>query len=120
MTAPHVGMTVWKYNPNKRVYQFDANGRAVGSPIWRESWELLKIIGETSRSWIIGPEWMASDLGRGEKIAKREWPGSIALSVEDIDRRAFVEKAHQLARRVGNCKDYDTLKKIEAALDAQL
>lgn len=116
MTAPHVGMKVWAFDQSRRVYKHDEKGRAIGGPIWREHWHQLEIVGETSRSWLVGPEWARSQPERASKIAKKDWPGSLACSEEDIDRRAFVEERHKLADLIRQCHDFDTLKKIEAAL----
>lgn len=114
--APHIGMKVWRFDQNRRVYRRDANGRAVGGPIWREHWEPLEIIGETSRSWLIGrPGWKPH---AADKCAKAKWPGPYATSEDDIDRAAFVEGRHALAERVHRCRDFTTLKAVEAALDA--
>lgn len=118
--TPHVGMKVWAFDVNRRVYRRDENGRAVGGPIWREHWAPRFVIGETRVSWLVGDEFMLGKsewFKRADKIAKKDWPGSLALSEEDIDRRAFVEGRWALADRIKSCTDYDTLKKIEAALD---
>lgn len=122
MTAPHIGMKVWRFDENRRVYARNADGKASGGPIWREHWVEAQIIGETRASWLIGhageiKPWM---LKSADKIAKRDWPADIAVSQEDIDRKSFVEDRWELAHRVQNCRDYDTLKAIEAALDAQI
>lgn len=117
-SQPHIGMTVWQFDPNRRVYPRDDNGRAFGGPIWREHWVRLCVIGETSKSWLVGPDWMASQLDRAEKVAKKAWPGNLLTSEAEIERAAFVEQRYRLAERVQKCLDYDTLKTIEAALDA--
>lgn len=118
MTAPHIGQRVWRFDLNRRVYERDADGNARGGPIWREYWEPLVVIGETARSWLVGPEWMAKSPERAMKIAKKDWPGSLATSEEDIERVRFVDQRHKLADRLKLCTDYDTLKAIEKALDA--
>lgn len=41
---------VWIFDENRRIY---AKGK-VSSPIWREHWRKYEVIGETSRSWIVG------------------------------------------------------------------
>lgn len=119
MTTPYVGMKVWTFDQSHRVYARDAKGKAIGGPIWREHWVPLEIVGETSRSWLVGHEWARKNPERATKIAKAAWPANLAVSQEDIDRRAFVETRHGLARTVENCRDYDTLKTIEAALAGQ-
>lgn len=111
--TPYIGMKVWRFDQNRRVYAKDGNGRPVGGrPIWREHWRQLEIVGETSRSWLVG-----AALWRADKVPKKNWPGEYAFSEEEIDRRGYVEDRHRLVRRVQDCRDYDTLKKIEAALN---
>lgn len=116
-TAPHIGMKVWAFDQNRRVYKRDEKGRAIGGPIWREHWQPLEIVGETSRSWLVGPEWAKQHPEQASRVAKKDWPGSLACSEEEIGRRAFVEDRHKLAQRITQCRDFDTLKKIEAALN---
>jgi hypothetical protein len=113
---PNIGMPVWQFDVNRRVYKKNAEGRSVGGPIWREHWVQLEIVSETSRSWLVGrPNWLTKTLG---KYAKRGWPHGLATSQESIDRMAFVEGRYRIAERVGRCQDHDTLKAVEAALDA--
>lgn len=118
--TPHVGMKVWRFDMNRREYERDARGRAVGGPIWRKHWVEEQIVGETRVSWIVGPEWMREprQLSRALKVPKKDWPGSLAVSEEDIDKAAYVEGRHRIAERIRDCRDYDTLKAVEAALDA--
>lgn len=118
MLHPHVGMTVWVYDENHRVYKRDENGRACGGPIWREHWRPMEIVGETSRSWLIGmpglhPKW-------ADKVPKRNFPPpNVATSQDQIDRREFViESRYHLSRRVAECSDYETLKGVSDLLDA--
>jgi hypothetical protein len=48
---------VWVFDCNRRVYPVTAPGEISGSPIYREHWVKREIIGETSRSWLIGAAW---------------------------------------------------------------
>lgn len=122
VTTPHVGMKLWRWNENRRVYGRDPEtGRPTGSPIWREHWEPCEIIGETLRSWLVGSPYMKTwaDMERkADKVAKKDFPGKYATSEEDIEKAAFVEGRFRLAEKVRYCTDYDTLKKVEAALNA--
>ena len=120
--TPHIGMRVWSFDVNRRVYKRDESGKALGGPIWREHWTPCVVVGETRVSWLIGSEWMLDRPDthhRASRVPKKDWPGSLATSEADIDRAAFVEQRHQLAQRIQNCRDFDTLKAIEAALDAK-
>ena len=111
---PKIGDTVWYFDENHRVYECDETGRSRGGPIWREHWRPAEVIGETRVSWIVGTDGRFKEL----RVKKRDWPGNLALSDADIDRRAFVEQAHLIGRRVSRCHDYDTLKAISDLLDA--
>lgn len=116
--TPHIGMKVWRFDINRRVYKRDENGRAIGGPIWREHWVPLEIVGETTRSWIVARPGMPASFGA--KVSKKEWPREWAVSEADIERRDMIENGtNALARRVERCRDYDTLRAIEALLDAQ-
>lgn len=120
MTEPYIGMQVWAFNQNRRVYQRDESGKAIGGPIWREHWEPLVVVGETKVSWLVGPEWMLGcDTSRATKVPKKSWPGVYKTSEAEIDKAAFVEARWSLAQRIQGCRDYDTLKAVESALDSQ-
>jgi hypothetical protein len=56
---------VWVFDENRRVYPKKEPGDLSASPIYREHWVKHPIIGETARSWLIGPTW------RPTKIPKR-------------------------------------------------
>lgn len=93
---------MWVFDINRRVYKKDENGRQYGSPIWREHWRPVKIVGETRVSWI--------DFF-GRKYPKKGSHG-IAYSQTEIEQAAFINDSHKIARLVSQCKDYNTLKKI--------
>lgn len=119
--TPFVGMKLWEYDPNRRIYRRDETGRAIGPPIWREHWVEVEIIGETRVSWLIGHVFMKTWPNmekRAVKLPKREFPGEYLTSIEEIGRKEFVSDRHVLAERIRRCHDYETLKAIEAALDA--
>lgn len=104
-----IGSPVWIFDINHRVYRRGPNGESLGGgPIWREHWVKHEIIGETSRSWVVG-KWYGQ-----RKIPKKgPIPNGICFSEEEIEQRAFVEdNAHRISDLVLRCKDYATLKKI--------
>jgi len=118
-TKPYIGMPVWKFDQNTRVYKKNDKGHTIG-PIWREHWVRLEVVGETSRSWLVGSEWSRKDPSRAMKVPKKDWPGRLATSEEDIDKAAYVnDNRYRISERVQRCNDYDTLKKIEAILEAK-
>lgn len=103
-TTPEVGIgsTVWKFNANRRRYGADRL-----SPIYREHWEPRKIVGETSRSWILDGPW-------GEKIPKkRAERDSLAYSETEINGHCFVEAyRYRIAQEVQRCVDVTKLRAI--------
>ena len=48
---------IWVFDQHRRIYPKDEPGQFSGSPIYREHWVKREIIGETSRSWLIGSAW---------------------------------------------------------------
>ncbi len=100
-----IGSTVWIFDQNRRVYRKTGSSRG---PVWREHWRPEKIIGETSRSWIVGQGWNET------KIPKKGWnPRAVCFGEAEIDRQAFVvEHAYRISDLVRRLDDYDTLKKI--------
>lgn len=118
MQQPHVGMKVWVFDVGQRVHARDAEGNAVGGPIWRKYWVEQQIIGETKRSWLIGPEWMREQLHRARKIFKgKKFPPDILASEAEIDRAAFISNRHRIAERIYSCRDYETLMAVSDILD---
>lgn len=90
-----VGETIWVFDVNRRVYRRDKDGKAYGSPIWREHWVSYKVTGETSRSWLL-------EYG-GKCPKKRDMHDmrKFAFSQAEIDERQWHEDhAHQIRRKV--------------------
>lgn len=90
---PQVGDTVWVFDINRRIYQKPPPGKIYpeGGPIYREHWVAKKIIGETSRSWLVEPTW------RPVKISKRGPHHGICFSIKDVDDACWKnEHAHKI------------------------
>jgi len=106
-----VGDTIWVFDINRRVYREKKPGEvyARGGPIWREHWRPRKVVGETSRSWV---------LERGDKVPKKGAdPACFAFSEADIDRREWVnDNRHKIASMVERCNDYEKLMKLAAVM----
>jgi hypothetical protein len=100
---------IWIFDENRRVYPKDASGRTPfgGSPIWREHWVKVEVIGETRVSWVV--QWY----GELKVPKKGANPARFAFSLEDIERRTFVvENRHGIADAVGRLGDFDKLKAV--------
>lgn len=105
------GQKVYRFDVNRRVYEKDENGRGIGGPIWREHWTPIEVTGETSRSYVLGPEWGQYKLAKNDVHSGKLISGW-ALSEEEIDRHEFIEGAWSIADAVRNVRDYETLKAI--------
>lgn len=92
----------WLFDHNRRRYRKDKNGRECGNPIWREHWWKVKIVGETSRSWISA---------YGHKIPKKGGR-DCAFSEEDIENAAFIQSSYIISDYIRMCKDYEKLKAV--------
>ena len=97
---------VWVYDSNIRHYERDENGKAYGSPIYRESWVKRKVEGETTRSWI---------LEYGYKAPKK--PDRIQAQVLAYDEVELEDKiwkhdnAYKISEKVRSA-DAETLRKV--------
>lgn len=93
----------WVFDQNRRCYRKDENGRSYGSPIWREYWREVTIVGETNRSWITNTGW---------KISKKGGKG-IVFSEEELEALAYVnENAVNISDKVLRLQDANLLKQI--------
>lgn len=103
-----VGDPIWHFQANRRVY---AKGEH-GSPIYREHWVEEKIIGETSRSWLVSPEW------RPTKLAKKELEeGKLdiyKLTLKEVEEDCWIhDNQNRIIQHIQyKVKDYETLKAV--------
>jgi len=115
-----VGSTVWVFDPDRRVYpsKVEKGNLWGGPPIWREHWRPCVIIGETSRSWLVG--YSAGD-PNPRKIGKRDLASGkvhgVLTTSQDLDAACYVnEHAYDIAERVkrlsGGRKAAEVLKQI--------
>lgn len=105
-----VGDPIYQYDMNRRVYRKGKDGHTTGSPITREHWVEKKIIGETTRSWLIGPDWSLTKLPKKD-LAEGKLTG-YCLSLEEVEQRVFVADHRHLISTVVSVQDYDKLKAI--------
>lgn len=115
-SALKVGDTLYRYDVNRRVYSKPSAGRAWGEIIYAEHFQPLKIIGETSRSWLLEHDWKASKAtlsspdarkfgGRGfftaEQMADDIWIHEHRHKIRDMLDRASPAQLRQIAEIVG-------------------
>lgn len=99
-----IGSTVWRFDENRRVYPKDSGIGA--SPIWREHWRPVKIVGETSGSWVAQNDGKINKKAPGQK-----W----AFSQAEIDEREWVEvHRHQIREHILQVTDPAVLRQIAA------
>ena len=109
-----IGDTIYRFDINRRVYQKDANGRATGSPIYREHFSAHRIDGETKFSWLAdgfkinkktmhenvpnysGHQWYTADEMEGA-VWMHEHRHQIMRAIE----RAPITQLRQIAELVG-------------------
>jgi hypothetical protein len=99
-----IGTFCWIFDINRRVYNKDEKGFSHGSPIYREHWIKLKIIDETTRSWI------TSD---GTKLSKMNPPNGVVFSEEELNDIVFIhDHAYKISEKVRVLDDVKLLKEI--------
>jgi len=88
MTAPILPdkpTHIWVFDVNRRVYPKKEPGEISRSPVYREHWVMREIVGETTRSWLIGSERAPA------KVPKRGAdPRRFLFSEKDVDDNVWV------------------------------
>jgi hypothetical protein len=103
MSKPNlkIGDSVWIFDENRRVYSKDGGGWS--NPIWREHWREHFVIGETSRSWLVGlTKDSKPTSGSVIKIQKAShYNAKIAYSQAEIDEHDWARSnRYYIAQRV--------------------
>lgn len=97
-----VGSTIWIFDENHRVYaEPPKKGNLWPSvaPIWRKHWRPTVIMGETSRSWIMGPYSYSRRIGKKELREGKVF--GVLTSEADVDAACFVhDHAYKIGERV--------------------
>lgn len=107
-----VGDIIWKFDGNFLVYPKDEQGKTLRcAPIYREYWRKAEIIGETSRSWIIGYAWDKT------KVPKKGEHSGFAFTQFEVDENCYVnENRHKIVREIVRINDAATLRLIADAI----
>ena len=112
-----VGDKVWIFDSNRRVYQDDKGNKL--KRCWYKGYFVEREIeGETKQSWIINYQ---GEIKVNKKTLryKAEYgkDGKLHTSEEEIDRECWINDNHyEIKEKVGQCNDYDKLKRIELIL----
>ena len=108
-----IGSAIWIYDVNCRVYAKDAAGRSHGGPLYRESWREEPIIGETKKSWLIGPGW------KPRKIPKKGPHNYVCFSLAELEGKCWEnDNRHRLSEKVRGAT-LSQLRRIDAILSEQ-
>jgi|LakMenE01Jun11ns_1017448.scaffolds.fasta_scaffold9240665_1 hypothetical protein len=103
---------VWVFDINRRVYPVKAPGEISRSPIYREHWAKREIIGETTRSWLIGStRWPVKVPKRGadhrrflfneKDVDDDVWANDHRYRIERLIQTLSPEKLRQVAELIG-------------------
>ncbi len=115
MSEIKIGSPCWFYDTNRRVYRKDTNG-SYGSPITREHWVEKAVVGETSRSWIVGHK--GCDVERGTKVSKTEPNRMYAFNLKDVEDFSFVQDhGYRISEAVRLVRSADVLRQIAAIVN---
>lgn len=103
-----IGDIIWVFDENRRVY----NKAGIGGPIWRKHWQEFEVVGETSRSWVVGPNWATSKVPKNRKYhGSHPW---FAFSEEELDEICWYhQNRYEIIRFIERSLDYKKL--IEVA-----
>ena len=94
----------WYFDENRRVY---ANRSAFTSPIWREHWRKAEVVGETSRSWVVGRGYGSTKIPK-----KGPLPRGWARSEAEVDERCWEhEHRHRIQQQL-NWMDVGVLRQV--------
>lgn len=105
-----VGDPIWYFDINNRVYRKDAGHSHDSGPIYREHWVKRIIVGETSRSWLIGYDHGLRVLNKVPK--KGPHPGW-AFSIEEIEDDCWIhEHRYKMSRAVSCISSAATLREV--------
>lgn len=102
------------FNANLRIYELDKS-----RPIWRKHWQEVEIIGETSRSWLLGSPWRPLKLSKAS-FRSGACPAGWARSWADVENLAWVhENRHRIAEHLHRVQDPKVLRDVAKLINYQ-
>lgn len=114
-----IGQTIWRFNPNRRVY---ASRDISNAPIWREHFEKWYVIGENRTSYIVAYSKKIDPLERKlPRIEKKSFAETgkaegYVFSQLELERAAWAEEnGTHIMDRIRYTRDPDLLATIAAA-----
>jgi hypothetical protein len=110
-----IGKPFWYFDRDHRVYVAD-DGTKTNYPVWHKHWTEWKVVGETSRSWIVLPaRWGINDPTHksARKIPKKGTHQDWCQSEKEIVERAWAhDHKYKIADRVQRLADPAILRKV--------
>ena len=101
-----IGDTIYHFDARRRIY-----ADVTADPIYGHHWVEVKIIGETSRSWLVGYAFDPTKLAKKE-LAEGKL-ASYKITKEEVDEDIYVHThRHKIVNKIQYCKDYKMLKAI--------
>ena len=103
---------IWVFDESRRIYPKKEPGQFSGSPIYREHWVKREIIGETTRSWLIGStRWPVKVSKRGadhrrflfseKDVDDDVWANDHRYQIQRLISTLSPEKLRQVAELIG-------------------
>lgn len=117
-----VGDKFWSFDGNRRTYREDRKG----GPIYEKHFYEVEIIGETSRSWIVGSsvsglEYFKVTKSDPFRIRHGEFSQILSIFTDGMKSdRVWIKNHHRkLVERVERVSDIAVLKEIATLVDYQ-
>ena len=105
-----VGDTVYVYDPNRREYARDAQGRAIGGALYRGHFVETVITGETRVSWIV-------ERFKAKYKKKPAYPTAGCLTMDRVNDLVWKDShRYKIARVVERLSDVAVLKQVAALI----
>ena len=103
-----IGDKVWIKDINSRIYKDDKE-----DPLFRGYFVEKYIIGETTRSWILG--WSDnSSVKRGDKYKKKSEIKLIWENLEEVNNACWInDNKYKILEMIRRCDDFDIIKTID-------
>ena len=104
-----IGDNVWIFDINSRSYVDDLGNRTT-SPVWLHHWRKCKIIGETSRSWVLDYfdkkvpkkyDYRDGVCFSWEQLLERAWTHEHRYKIESALKGISPEKLREVATLIG-------------------
>lgn len=105
-----VGDKVFVFDSNRRVYPKDKS--IASAPIYREHFAEREILGETSRSWLVGWHGLSLDHRCVTKYPKKDNAGLYTLG--QIDEEVY---RHDHMYRISKMVEHTSYKNLKAIAD---